>query len=99
MQVYDIANIANKGFSQRIVELPFSKVGHDPDINTRFATCVALPTNQPIHPPRNTGDLMRIDNQEQPFHPIYNYAFITDRDVAATMKATAGMLIREKALT
>ena len=22
---------------------------------------------------------MRVDNQEQPFHPIYNYAFITDR--------------------
>ena len=80
MQVYDIANIANKGFSQRIVELPFSKIGHDPDINTRYATCVALPTNQPIHPPRNTGDLMRIDNQEQPFHPIYSYAFVTDRE-------------------
>ena len=23
---------------------------------------------------------MRVENQEQPFHPIYNYAFITDRD-------------------
>ncbi len=78
MQVYDVANIANKGFSQRIVELPFSKVGHDSDINTKYATCVALPTNQPVYPPRNTGDLMRIENQEQPFHPIYNYAFVTD---------------------
>ena len=38
------------------------------------ATCVALPTNQPIDPDRNQGDLMRVDNQEQPFHPIYNYA-------------------------
>ncbi len=78
MQVYDIANIANKGFSQRIVELPFSKVGHDSDVSSKFATCVALPTNQPVHPPRNEGDLMRVDNQEQPFHPIYNYAFVTD---------------------
>ena len=78
MQVYDVANIANKGFSQRIVELPFSKVGHDPDVRSTHATCVALPTNQPVHPPRNTGDLMRIENQEQPFHPIYNYAFVTD---------------------
>jgi len=79
MQVYDIANIANKGFSQRIVELPYSKVGHDSDVNSKFATCIALPTNQPVHPPRNEGDLMRVDNQEQPFHPIYNYAFVTDR--------------------
>ncbi len=78
LQVYDIANIANKGFSQRIVELPFSKMGHDSDVNSKYATCVALPTNQPIHPPRNTGDLMRIDNQEQAFHPIYDYAFVTD---------------------
>jgi hypothetical protein len=37
-----------------------------------------LPTNQPVNPPRNEGDLMRVDNQEQPFHPIYNYAFTTD---------------------
>ncbi|MCI0871864.1 MAG: hypothetical protein J4O07_08615 [Chloroflexi bacterium] len=78
MQVYDNANIANKGFSQRIVELPFSKVGHDTDVGSKDASCVALPTNQPIHPPRNSGDLMRIDNQEQAFHPIYSYAFVTD---------------------
>jgi hypothetical protein len=32
-----------------------------------------------VHPPRNEGDLMRDANQEQPFHPIYNYALITDR--------------------
>jgi len=79
LQVYDVANVANKGFSQRIVELPFSKVGQDPDVNSKDASCVALPTNQPIHPPRNEGDLMRITNAEQPFHPLYNYAFVTDR--------------------
>ncbi len=78
LRVYDVANIANKGFSQRIVELPFSKVGHDSDVKSKNATCMALPTNQPIHPPRNTGDLMRVDNEEQPFHPMYSYAFVTD---------------------
>ena len=77
--VYDVANVANKGFSQRIVTAPFSKTGHDSVVNTNYATCVALPTNQPVHPPRNTGELMRVTNQEQPFHPIYNYAFTTDR--------------------
>src|SRR5262249_29686414 len=39
---------------------------------------VALPTNQPIAPARNQGDLMRVDNLEQAFHPLYNYAYITD---------------------
>ena len=76
--VYDVANVANKGFSQRIVAAPFAKVGHDSVVNSKFATCVALPTNQPVHPPRNEGELMRETNQEQPFHPIYNYAFTTD---------------------
>jgi len=76
--VYDVANVANKGFSQRIVAAPFAKPGHDSVVNTKFATCVALPTNQPVHPPRNEGELMRVTNQEQPFHPIYNYAFTTD---------------------
>ena len=77
--VYDVANVANKGFSQRIVTAPFAKPGHDSVVNTKYATCVALPTNQPVHPPRNEGELMRVTNQEQPFHPVYNYAFTTDR--------------------
>ena len=78
-RVYDVANIANKGFSQRIVDAPFSSLGHDPGLDTSDASCVALPTNQPVNPPKNQGELMRIDNQEQPVHPIYNYALVTDR--------------------
>jgi hypothetical protein len=77
-RVYDIAGIANKGVSQRIITAPFSPLGHDTHIASPNATCVALPTNQPIAPLRNEGDLMRVTNQEQPFHPIYHYAFITD---------------------
>lgn len=79
MQVYDVASIANKGFSQRIISAPFSPLGHDSHIGSADASCVALPTNQPINPLRNQGELMRVVNQEQPFHPIYNYALITDR--------------------
>ena len=52
--------------------------GHDTHIASTNATCVALPTNQPINPLRNEGELMRVTNQEQPFHPIYSYAAITD---------------------
>jgi len=78
MRIYDVASIANKGVSQRIIKAPFSPLGHDTHIPSANATCVALPTNQAIAPERNKGDLMRVTNQEQPFHPIYNYAFITD---------------------
>ena len=75
---YDVASIANKGISDRILDAPVSPLGQNLHIDSTDATCVALPTNQPIHPDRNQGELMRDENQEQPFHPIYNYAFITD---------------------
>jgi hypothetical protein len=41
---------------------------------------VALPTNQPINPARNLGSLMRVDNQEQPIHPVYSYAVVADAE-------------------
>ena len=80
MRVYDVASIANKGVSQRIVTAPFSPLGHDTHIASRNATCVVLPTNQPIAPARNEGDLMRKTNEEQPFSPVYRYAYVTDAE-------------------
>ncbi len=77
-RVYDVANIANKGISQRIITAPFSPLGHDAHVPSSNATCMALPTNQAIAPERNKGDLMRKTNEEQPFHPIYHYAFVVD---------------------
>ncbi|MEQ1439438.1 hypothetical protein AAG565_08745 [Fontimonas sp. SYSU GA230001] len=77
-EAYDVNAIANKGFSQRIITAPFSPMGHDTQVKTTNATCVALPSNQPIAPYRNQGTLMRDVNLEQPFHPIYNYALISD---------------------
>ena len=78
LRVYDAANITNKGYAQRLVTAPFSPLGHDTRLESADARCVALPTNQPIQPLRNQGELMRIENQEQPFHPIYNYALVAD---------------------
>jgi hypothetical protein len=78
-RVYDVASIANKGVSEPVVSAPFSALGHDTAVSTRNATCMALPTNQPINPLRNTAE-MREMNQEQPFHPIYSYAVVTDAD-------------------
>jgi hypothetical protein len=76
-RAYDIASVGNKGVSDRILTGPFSSLGHDAQVKSKNATCVALATNQPIAPLRNTPQ-MREMNQEQPFHPIYNYAVITD---------------------
>ncbi|WP_442896942.1 multiheme c-type cytochrome [Erythrobacter sp.] len=78
-RAYDIASIANKGISERIITAPFSPLGHDTHIETEDATCMALATNQPIAPERNTARTREV-NQEQPFSPIYDYAFITDSE-------------------
>ncbi len=79
-EVYDVNAIANKGFSEKIITAPFSALGHDAHVGSRNATCVALPSNQPINPLRNEGDLMRTVNLEQAFHPIYSYALISDSE-------------------
>jgi hypothetical protein len=54
-RVYDIANIANKGVSQRIISAPYSPLGNNSFVSSKNATCMALPTNQPIAPNRNQG--------------------------------------------
>jgi hypothetical protein len=84
-RVYDIANIGNKGVSQRIIRAPYSPQGHQAHVKTTNATCMALATNQPVAPQRNSGDLMRKTNLEQAAHPIYHYAFIVD--------ATEGLIV------
>lgn len=81
MQAYDVAGIANKGISQRIITAPFSPLGQNTQVKSANATCVVIPTTQPINPLRNTdSELMREQNLELPFHPLFNYAFITDSE-------------------
>ncbi len=79
-RVLDAANVANKGYSQRIVSAPFSPLGQDTRIPSKNATCMVLPTNQPVNPALNEGELMRVINQEQPIHPIYSHLFISDAE-------------------
>ena len=76
-RAYDVASIANKGVSNPIVSAPFSPLGQDMHVASANATCMALPTDQPIAPLRNTSALREL-NQEQAFHPIYHYAIVTD---------------------
>jgi hypothetical protein len=80
-RVYDVASIANKGVSDPILSSPVSPLGQNTRVASRNATCMALPTNQPIDPIRNRA--MRANpalmvNEEQALHPIYSYAAITD---------------------
>jgi hypothetical protein len=65
-----------KGFSERIVSAPFSPLGGQRTyIRTKFATSVALPSTLMIDPLRKRLP----ENEEQPIHPFYGYAYVTDR--------------------
>ncbi len=74
-EVYDIANIDNKAFSERFNTAPVSPLGQRTYVKTRYATAVALPSTLLIDPTR----LTRPENQEQKIPPMYAYAFVTDK--------------------
>ncbi len=76
LRVYDVANVDNKGFSERIVTAPVSPFGQRAYVRTKDAMGVALPTNQPI----NYGREHLPANQEQAMHPLYRYAYVADRE-------------------
>ncbi len=86
VHVYDVASIANKGVSQRILTAPFSPLGHDAFLRSRDATCVALPTNQPVLPTKfdlyeaEFPGLMTEENEERRMHALYEYAYVTDSE-------------------
>ena len=74
-EVFDVANIDQKDFSERIVSSPVSPLGQRTYVRTPFATSVALPSTL-------LNDPMRIqskENEEQPMPEWYGYAFVTDR--------------------
>jgi hypothetical protein len=77
-EAYDVANIDNKDFSERIVSAPVSPLGQRTYVKTKFAAAFALPTTLPMDPLRTTGTIP--ENQEQPIHPLYRYAYVADRE-------------------
>jgi hypothetical protein len=76
LRVYDVANIANKGFSERITTSPVSPLGQNIHVPSKNATGLALPTNMPVAPFKE----QLAENLEQPMHAIYHYAFISDSE-------------------
>ena len=81
-RVYDIANVDNKGFSQKMVTSPVSPLGQSTHVKSKDATAVALPTTMPVSPSRQDRPAFqqhKQGNQEQPMHPLYRYAYVTDR--------------------
>jgi hypothetical protein len=77
LEVFDVANIDQKGFSERIVSSPVSPLGGQRTyVRTKFATAVAMPATL-LNDPKRTH---LPENEEQPIHPMYGYVFVADRE-------------------
>src|SRR5213075_634611 len=75
-EVFDVANIDNKAFSERIVSAPVSPLGQRLWVKTKYATSVTLPSTLGIDPLRQRLP----ENEEQPISLIYGFVYVTDRE-------------------
>ena len=75
-EAFDVADIDQKGFSERIVSAPVSPLGQRTRIHTKYATSVALPSTLALDPAR----LHLPENEEQPIDPFYAFVYVSDRE-------------------
>jgi hypothetical protein len=94
LRVYDVAQIDQKGFSERITTAPVSRLGQRFWVKTKYATAVAAPTTLAVDPARwrmtSDGRMISPDearslprekllNEEQPIHSLYSYLYVVDK--------------------
>jgi hypothetical protein len=87
-EVFDIANIDQKGFSERIATAPVSPLGQRTYIRTKYATSVTLPSTLGVDPLRSR----KPENKEQPVSPLYAWVFVTDLEEGLVMVTVGTML-------
>src|ERR1700722_6336028 len=76
LRVYDIANIDNKDFSERMITAPVSPMGQRFFVSTKNALAVASPTPLAADPPRQRLP----ENEEQPIHLLYGFLYVADKE-------------------
>src|SRR5882762_5602535 len=76
LRVYDIANIDNKNFSEKITAAPVSPIGQRFYVPTKNAVAIASPTTLGVDPLRKQLP----ENEEQPIHLLYGFLYVADRE-------------------
>ena len=74
-RAYDIANIDNKGFSERMTTAPVSPLGQRFYVPTKDAQAVASPSTLAVDPLR----VELPENEEQPIHLLYGFLYVADK--------------------
>ena len=76
LRVYDIANIDNKSFSEKVTTAPVSPIGQKFYVPTKNALAVASPTTLGVDPLRQQLP----ENEEQPIHLLYGFLYVADKE-------------------
>jgi hypothetical protein len=87
-EVFDVANIDQKGFSERIVSAPVSPLGQRTRIHTKYATSIALPSTLALDPARQHLP----ENEEQKIPLFYAYVYISDREEGLVISNVATLV-------
>lgn len=88
VEIYDIANIDNKAFAERILSAPVSPLGQRFSVRTRNARWIASPTTLGVDPARRRNP----ENEEQPIHLLYAFLYVADAEEGLIMINAATLL-------
>jgi hypothetical protein len=101
-RVFDVAQVDQKGFSEKIVTAPVSPLDQRLYVQTKDAAWVASPSTMAVDPTR----VRFPENREQPIHPLYAYLYVADREEGLVLVGAATLLdgnprnnVLERALT
>jgi hypothetical protein len=89
-RVFDIANIDNKGFSERITTAPVSPLGQKFFVPTKNAVAIASPTTLGVDPLR----VQLPENEEQPIPLLYGFLYVADREEGLVAIGNANLKAR-----
>jgi hypothetical protein len=74
VQVYDVAQVDNKGFAERLITAPVSPLGQHFYVKTKDARWIASPTTLGVDPLRQKDPV----NEEQDIHILYGFLYVAD---------------------
>jgi hypothetical protein len=75
IRVFDIANLDDKDFSERMVTAPVSPLGQRFYVPTKYAESIASPSTLAVDPLRTH----RPENEEQKIHLFYGFLYVADK--------------------
>jgi len=88
LRVLDVAQIDQKGFSEKITTAPVSPLDQRLRVETKDARSVASPTTLGVDPTRSHLP----ENREQGIHPLYGYLYVADREEGLILVGAATLL-------